>query len=211
MEPPKLKDYLALYHPSMIKEYLWVNLFLINFFGLIIATCDPFIQHIYNIIVPIIVFIDLWAFYIMLDVFKRQVQYVLFSGCFCLATSFIFMVIFYKVLYFMVGVRSLLPLLTAIAVYLVILVWGYTLLTKALKSGSYSQKLKANVPVIVGFSAAGPFVGRILVRTANNQVIFVTLAFVALFLGYILILGMHNIYKYYLIKQYPDLVKLYKK
>jgi hypothetical protein len=38
-----IENYIILEHPSLAREYLCVLIFLISFFGIIMAICDPFV------------------------------------------------------------------------------------------------------------------------------------------------------------------------
>ena len=208
-----IKDYIVLEHPTLFREYLVVWIFLISFFGIIMAVCDPFTPYIFNIMVTIIVIMDLFAIFIIFNVEKWQKLYILFVGIYSFAISIIFYMSFIKTIYFILNIKSLLLFAFTITFYILILLLSFMMLKKALKTGYFSgtgKKKGKSIGVVAGMSGAGVFLGRMLIGSTNYQTIMIVLAFLFLFLSYIMILGILNIYKYYLIKKYEEYVQVYK-
>jgi len=203
-----IKDYLELVHPSFMKEYLWTMLFLIDSMGIITIISDPFTQFLFNILAPVIAGINLWAFYILLNMKKRQKQYILFVGVFCFVMSVILMLFSFKIIYLMLLSDSPFFALYAIAIYLAILVGGSIFHIKALENGYYSGKKKikgkSGINTIVGMAVAGTLGGLFLINFASEDTGLVVLALALLFLGYLLELGINNIHKYYHIKKFEN-------
>lgn len=210
-----IKEYLYLEHPSLMKGYLITWIVLISYFGIIIAICDPFVPYIFCILISIVVGMDLLAIYILSNREKRQKLYILFVGIYSFALSIVLYLSFFKTVYMVLKVRSPLPFIVTIIIYLLILILGFIMLKHALKSGYYSgnKNSKKNIKgigAITGMSGIGVFIGKMLIRNTEYQTIMLVFALTVLFLSYIMILGMHNIYKYYLVKKYNMPVREYK-
>jgi len=203
-----IKDYLELVHPSLMKEYLWTMLFLIDSMGIITIISDPFTQYLFNILAPVIAVINLWAFYILLNIKKRQKQYILFVGVFCFVMSVILMLFSFKIIYLMLLSDSPFFALYAIAIYLAILIGGSIFHLKALENGYYSGKKKtkgkSGINTIVGMAVAGTLGGLFLINFASEDTGLVVLALTLLLLGYLLELGINNVHKYYLIRKFEN-------
>ena len=208
-----IKNYIKLEHPSLIIQYLIVWIFTVSLFSIPIAVCDPFLPYIFNILIAITVVIDLFAVFIMFNVEKWQRLYILFVGVYSLSLSVVFYLSFFKIAYWVIGIKTPLLFIYTIIIYILILLVGFMLHFKALSAGYYSNTKKKNFKsagIIAGMSGTGALIGRLLIRSADNQTAMLIFAFVFLFLSYTMILGIHNIYKYYLIKKFEQYVDVYK-
>lgn len=211
-----IENYIIPEHPSLTKGYLWTFIFLISFLGIIMAICDPFIPYIFNIIIPIVIIFDVIGILLMINAWKWQKLYTLYSGMYCLAASIVFYAAFFKTVYYIIGITSLAFIIVTMSIYLLILILSNILVLKALKNGYYSNEKKnkknnKRIGIVAGFSGMGVLIGRLFINTTNHQTTMVIFALCMLFLSYIMILGTHNIYKYYLLKKYESEVKIYVK
>ncbi|CCJ33731.1 hypothetical protein [Caloramator australicus] len=212
-----LKDYLQLEHPYLIKSYLWVCIIVVNFFVLGISFVPHIVlnmqvtKFVFSISLILIIFLDIWAFYIMMDPNKRQKQYTLFTGLQTLIASIILLVVALEFIGLLLGFyQYILPL---IIIYILILVLGFRFHKKALKTGYYYKKGGKNsksVAIISTFAVLGTIFGKVLARSANQGGAYLILGICSLLLSYILELGTHNLYKYYLINKYEEYVELYE-
>lgn len=210
-----IKDYLKLEHPSFGKEYLIVFLFMLNFFGLLAILCDPFTSYIFYTFLPLIIFIDAWALIILCDLYKRQVQYILFVGVFCFIMSLIFMMFSFKIVYLILRINSPIFALYAVSIYILILLGGFAFHVSALQKGYYNlknmKKGSIGIKFIVISSVIGTIAGKFLIKNTSEQTAFVIFSLASLLLAYILELGVNNIHKYCLIKRYKEYVNIYPK
>lgn len=209
----EIEKYIVLEHPSLIKGYMGTWIFLISFFGVIMAVCDPFTSYLFVTMISIIIIIDLFGLLILLNAQKWQKLYILYVGIYCVAISAVFYLSFFKITYYILNITSPLLYVVSICIYIFILIISIILLLKALKKeyfSSESSEKSRGGGIIAGISVVGVLVGRVLIGTAKYQTYMIILALIFLFLSYIMILGTHNIYKYYLIKKYESFVKVHK-
>ncbi len=210
-----IENYIIPEHPLLAKEYLVVWIFLLSFFGIIPAICDPFVPYIFNIIIPIVIIFDVIGILLMINIWKWQKLYTLYSGIYCLTASIVLYLVFFKFVFYILGAPSNVLLEVTIGIYLLILIVSNILVLKALKDGYFSnhnknKKKNKSTSFVLSFSGIGLIIGRLLIHT-NQQTAGVIFALSFLFFSYIMVLGTHNIYKYYLIKKYESEVKIYKK
>ncbi len=202
-----IEQYLQLQHPSLIKEYLWGWLIVINLIGIPTAIFGYLNNYTKAFLLPVIIIINIWDIYLMIAVSKRQKAYVLFIGMFCTIISLMLMIASFKV----VQPLNEFPLdeyiIISVCIYMAILVIGGIYHRIAVMKGYYFNKNGRSNKVggiIIICSAVGLFSGRIIAKMVTQQIVTVILAVCALLLAYIFELGIHNLYKYYLIRKYVE-------
>lgn len=199
-----IDQYLQLQHPRLIKQYLWGWLIMINLFGIPTSIYGVLNNYTKVFLLPVII-IDIWAIYLMIEVGKKQKAYILFVGVFCTIMSLLLMVASFKIIQPVNGFPLDEYMKMSVLTYIAILVLGGIYHKLALMRGYYfnkNAKSKKGVGIIIFFSALGLLVGRVIVRNVTEQIGTIIFAICVLILGYLLELGIHNIYKYYLIKKY---------
>lgn len=199
---PFILDYISKSHPRLIKSYIWGWIIMINIIGIPTSMYGYLNNYTKILIIPIVT-INLWAFYILLNTEKRQKLYELFVGVFCTVMSILLLLASYKVLHPLEGFPLKEFIITTIGLYVVILIFGSIFHYMALHKGFYFySKSTKSVGIIVLFSTLGVIMGRIIARSVTPDVGAIIVALCALSLAYILQLGIHSIYKYYLINKY---------
>ena len=210
-EIKNIKDYLQPIHPLLIKSYLWVWIFMISFFGIIMAISDPFTPYLFYIMMPIIIVMDLWAFFIMSDVEKWQKLYILYIGIYSIALSIILYLSFFKIIYIILGVKSPYFLIFSASIYIILLTVMTTLFIKALKTG-WKAKNKGfkGAGALIGISGFGVLGSRILIQTTTKDTFLLVGAFAFLLLAYLMLIPALNIHKFYLMTRYKEHVTTYE-
>lgn len=176
---------------------------MINLFGIPTSIYGFLNDYTKVFLLPVII-IDIWAIYLMIGVDKKQKAYVLFVGVFCIIMSFILMVASFKIVQPVNGFPLDEYMKMSVLMYLAILVLGAIYHKIALMRGYYfnkNAKSKKGVGIIITFSALGLLVGRVIAKSITEQIGTIIFAICVLILGYLLELGVHNIYKYYLIRK----------
>jgi len=198
-----IKEYIQLTHPRLIKQYLWGWLIMINLFGIPTAIYGFLNSYTKVFLIPIII-INIWIFYLMIGVEKKQKVYVLFIGVFSLLISFILMVASFKIVEPINGFLLEEYIIISIFFYIAIIVFGSMYHIRAVKNGYYfkgNTKGRKGTGFVVALSSLGLLVGRVISRNVTEEVGTIIFALCALILGYLLELGIHNLYKYYLLKR----------
>lgn len=203
-----MEKYLQLTDPRLIKQYLVGWLIMINLLG-IPTSIYGFLNSYTKIFLLPIIIINIWAVYLLIGVEKKQKEYELFVGVFCTIMSIILMVSSFILIQSINEFPLKGYIIISSFIYFAILFFGGIYHKIALKKGYYfkkSSKSRTAGGIIIAFSGLGLFIGRVLAETAIERTKTIILALCALILGYLLELGIHNIYKYYLIKKNDKLV-----
>lgn len=200
-----IKQYLELTHPILIKSYIWIWIIMIDIIGIPTSILGILSNYTKWFLLPVILLINIWGFYILIRTEKKQNDYILFLGVYCLILPFILIIASCKIAQPIVEFSVWIFFILYMLIYFAILVIGFLYHVKALKKGYYfiqNTKKKRNIKTISVFSALGLLLGRVLVRSLSSQTGAIFLALLLAFLGYLIELGAHNVYKYYLIKKH---------
>jgi hypothetical protein len=187
-----------------------------DFFLTISIFIDPYVPIFAYILTPMIIFINLWVIWIVINPVKRQVQHILFIGVYSVLTSLGMLLITEKLVYYTMKVHTPYYAIFSIGGYALVLYVLIRLHFKALYSGLYmtgnrkKSKINKYFRGIGAFTSMGIVLGHIVVAKSSsyNQMIAV-LAGLLFFLSVIFIMMMHNLHKYWLIRKFPHLVKYY--
>lgn len=208
-----IKNYIIPEHPLFSSKYLIMGILLISFFGIMTAICDPITPFIFYFLLLVIILIDSFAIFILTNIEKWQVLFSLFSGINCLALSIVFYIFFYKTIYLILKLHHPILLIGSIIGYVLIMIGYWYKQIKGVKEGYYSREKKNENKysgIIIGASGGGMILGKVLIRNTSYTTFMTIFAFIALIFSYLMILGTHNIYKYYLMRKYKQYVKLFK-
>lgn len=214
----KIKDYLYPDHPTMITGNLLGLILMLDIIGLpTVLFGNPSII-IKMMLIPII-FINIWAVVIRLNVERYQVVYTLFQGIYFLILSILCIMAGYR--FFIRYHQEYGLFYIFVTITFQILLWAicFKYQRNALKEGRYSSKYKKKksktnmfwraigVLAVLG-GGGGLVIGKIIVVNfkGDQSTITLGLAIALVVLGYLMSLGINCIHKYYLMKQYrPEL------
>lgn len=215
----KIKDYLYPDGPTMITGNLWALVLMLDIIGLpTVLFGNPSII-IKMMLIPII-FINIWAVVIRLNVEKYQVVYTLFQGIYFLILSILCIMAGYRFFIRYHQEYGLLYIFVTITLQILFLLMCFKYQKNALKEGRYSSKYKKKkksktnifwrVIGVLGVlgGGGGLVLGKIILANLKGDQSSITLglAIVLVVLGYLMSLGINCIHKYYLMKQYrPEL------
>jgi magnesium-transporting ATPase (P-type) len=170
-------------------------------------------------LIPLI-FINIWAVVIRLNVEKYQVVYTLFQGIYFLILSLLCIMAGYRFFRLYHQEYGLLYIFVTITLQILFLLMCFKYQKNALKEGRYSSKYKKKkksktnifwrVIGVLGVlgGGGGLVLGKIFVVNFKGDQSSITLglAIALVVLGYLMSLGINCIHKYYLMKQYrPEL------
>lgn len=206
----KIKDYLNVEHSMLMDTWFWFILIFLNIIGLpTVLIGNPGII-IEAMLIPIII-INICNVIIRFNMEKYKVMYLLYKGASSLIFSILLVMAAYRFFILYHEAYKWPFILTTTGIYILILIFGFRYHFKKLKLGHYSYKYKGKPNVYVGVIAAasgcGLWLGKALVISTDNQSL-ITLVMVAclLIFGYMVEVGVHYVYKYYLMKRYrPEL------
>jgi hypothetical protein len=210
-----IEQYIHLVPPALMKHQAFAFLIIPDFFLTLFVFVDPYVPIFAYILFPLIIFINLWVIWIVINPVKRQVQHILFIGVYSVLSSLGMLLITEKFVYFTMGVRTPYYAIFSIGGYALVLFLLIRLHFKALYSGFYmtgnrkkNSKLNKQFGRIGAFTSFGIVLGQIVVaKSASYNQMIAVLSGLMLFLSVIFIMMMHCLHKYWLIRKYPHLVK----
>jgi hypothetical protein len=211
-----IEQYIDLVPPSVMKHQAFAFLIIPDLFLTLSVFVDPYVSIFAYVLLPLIIFINLWVLWIVINPVKRQVQHILFIGVYSAFSSLGMLLITEKFVYFTMGVRTPYYAIFSIGGYVLVLFLLIRLHIKALYSGFYmssnqkKSKLNKQLGGIGAFTSMGIVLGHIVVaKSASYNQSIAVLSGILFFLSIIFIMMMHNLHKYWLIRKFPHLVKYY--
>lgn len=202
----KLAQFLTVMDPSIAKQNLWIVLLVFNPLCLLVGATEPHIWSIIAVVIACLAILDVFTIYMLFVYRQKRILIVLYGGIFCLITSFIFLVVFYKTVYFEIGVSSAYPFIISTFVYLLLpIVETMFIMRWLMQEGNLKQKgYKKRAGLIGLMSGAGILIGNILIRVASERTGLIVWTLCLLLFSYLLETGVPNIYKYYLLTKYEE-------
>jgi hypothetical protein len=212
-----IKPYLRLEDPRGIRTMMWVWLMMLNIFGFLIVLYVNFTILKRNLgsmdILTFLIFtilLDIWGLIIIINPWKMQKQYVLFTGVFAVELSIMHLVLFAQTIYDYLKQAAIPYIILAIVGYLITgaLWFIYAingLRTQKIYSASKKQSLYINIGTMSAF--LGLILGRVLINVTKGKSASLSFIIASLLIAYVCIFLSLYIHKYFLIKKYEILVK----
>jgi hypothetical protein len=142
-----IESYIVLFPPNLMRHQAFAFLNIPDFFLTISIFIDPYVPIFAYILTPMIIFINLWVIWIVINPVKRQVQHILFVGVYSVITSLGMLLISEKLVYYTMKVQTPYYAIFSIGGYALVLFLLIRLHFKALYSGLYmaGNKKKSNI------------------------------------------------------------------
>ncbi|MFX3623250.1 MAG: hypothetical protein ACE3JP_04180 [Ectobacillus sp.] len=198
------QNYMALYRADDIRWTVFTLVFLLaDIFVLLLAFAPPF-QPLYACIVaPPVLFLNVWALWIMMNPQKRRLQYTLFRGVYGIIVSLGLMVVVQKFAYGSLGLQSPLFFILSFGAYGFAFYHYYKNHIKKLKQPP--QRPRASKGMNVSLSAAvalGYLAAQISLGFVTDQIVAVVLMCVLSMLAFVLFHFIMELHRYYYLRQY---------
>lgn len=206
----KIKGYLSVPSQFEVKRFLIGMLGLLNIFNPLIFNflndlgLEQSLKQPQNVIFLIITIIfDCWGICILMDITKRKNKFILFSGVISIFLSILYISVFYEIVYLILDIKSLIYILLAILVAFLIVLFNLLFLKYAVDKNFFSKERNRKV---VGSSFAlllvsiGMIGEKLYRKFSDERSQLVTISIAILLFGYCFLFTIHNVYKYYLVK-----------
>lgn len=211
-EYDKVKGYLSLVAPFELKRFLWGMLGLINILNPLIFNFlndlglkQSIFQPKNIIFIVITIVFDCWGILILLDINRRQKQFILFSGLISLFLSTMYIEVFYDIIYLILEIKSITYILIVILVSILILISNFAFLMHAIANGYFSKennRKEIGISFVLTFVSVGMIGEKLYSKFSDIRSQLVIVGMAVLLFGYCFLFTVHNIYKYYLIKKH---------
>lgn len=184
-----------------MKNYLKAYFIMLNLFGLV-SVAYQFNIYLTIIIIPLIIFFNLWIVYFYIDIDKKQKQFILFMGLVTGFIGIILMIFSLKTFYTAVNnpiIRTAYTILSVV-IFIVINIFTFIRANNKLYCNKNYNIINVDKPVFV--SSGIMLIGSIALDIFSSYDGYSLFgSYITMIFGSIITLGTLNIYRYFYIKK----------
>ncbi|AXO91107.1 hypothetical protein J8Y17_00980 [Bacillus cereus] len=199
--------YMAVYAAQDIRStIITLVIGIADIFVLAPAFANPFRLLYVYIVAPPIIFLNLWAIWIIINPRKRQLQYTLFRGVFGIVCSVGLLVIAQKFAYEMLELQTPIYFIFSFGLYSFALYHYYKNHIKKLQEPRKKSKLSKGMGGIgaVAFVGLGQLIANISLGFATQQMVAIVLMCVYSMLSLILFHFIMELHRYYYLRKHIE-------
>ncbi|MDA1757668.1 hypothetical protein PDK30_22445 [Bacillus cereus] len=199
--------YMAVYAAQDIRStIITLVIGIADIFVLAPAFVNPFRLLYVYIVAPPIIFLNLWAIWIIINPRKRQLQYTLFRGVFGIVCSVGLLVIAQKFAYEMLELQTPIYFIFSFGLYSFALYHYYKNHIKKLQEPRKKSKLSKGMGGIgaVAFVGLGQLIANISLGFATQQMVAIVLMCVYSMLSLILFHFIMELHRYYYLRKHIE-------
>ncbi|MGK3615858.1 hypothetical protein [Bacillus cereus] len=199
--------YMAVYAAQDIRStIITLVIGIADIFVLAPAFANPFRLLYVYIVAPPIIFLNLWAIWIIINPRKRQLQYTLFRGVFGIVCSVGLLVIAQKFAYEMLELQTPIYFIFSFGLYSFALYHYYKNHIKKLQEPRKKSKLSKGMGGIgaVAFVGLGQLIANISLGFATQQMVAIVLMCVYSMLSLVLFHFIMELHRYYYLRKHIE-------
>jgi hypothetical protein len=175
------------------------------FMGLVIIG-DPFEAIYRNVLLPPMILMNLYAIWIAISPYKRQIDVHLYLGIFGVFIYAGYWVLLQKIMYGMMGLSSPFYLIGSLVLYAAIAVFTIRFILNRFYSGRFNEPVPVSVIAPAAAGGVGVALGHLALAFDNGHYAnaLAGAAYTMIAWG-LLVFGVYSLLRYSLIRRYPDL------
>lgn len=213
----QIKTYLNIENNGNIKFLLFASFLATHVFNLLVLYFVEFytlkislFNYISIIFFSILLLLDFLTVFIIFDIDNRKEFFPLYMGLMSSFYSLFFLMEYFDMMYYILKIPLGYVFIGIIGYVLTLIIWGLYF-KKLLKDGYFSSiDRRANIWLLINIglitSTLGLLIGNITKRIIPNDKNNFIMAIGFLIFSYCFSLGIQNIYKFYLLKKYKELI-----